>query len=273
LDVIKRTVAVDDASTRVLEAGSGSPLILMHGGTLGCSAEDWAALLPWFAARGFRAIAYDQPGYGESSRPADATLAYRQRFILSFLDALEIGRAALVGHSQAGRLALVSAIDSANRFSSATVLCTRSLLPPLGDRGAEAELPARAPTLDQTRTLLEAYVYDREVIGDSLVARFERYSTGANFENAIMRAAIPLSVQDAAKAVPPDWQRLGDVSSPLMLIYGANDNGPVTDRVALARDRYPGLPIHLLDRCGHFAQWDQPETVGQLIADFALIGA
>ncbi len=105
-------------------------------------------------------------------------------------------------------------------------------------------------------------MFDRALVTDALVAQYQRFSHGRNFENAVRRATEP-----AAPDARPAWERLGEPSVPLMLVYGANDRGPVAERVALARQRYPQLPIHLLERCGHFAQWDQAETVVRLVAD------
>ena len=256
---------VDGLTTRIIEAGSGPALVLLHGGSLGCSADDWRDAVPAFAERGFRAITFDQPGYGASDAPSDASLRYRQRFTFQLLDSLGVARATIVGHSQTGRIALAAAIELPARVASAIVLCTGSILPPLSaagpDRGAEVHEPTRADVVAQ----LEAAVYDKSLVNDVLVDRFYAFSTGRNLKAATERSAIPVPQSPAL----PDWQRLAEPTRPLMLVYGENDRGPVAERIALARERYRKLPIHLLEHCGHFAQWDQPAAVVRLVADFA----
>jgi len=43
---------------------------------------------------------------------------------------------------------------------------------------------------------------------------------------------------------------------PLMLIFGKQDRGSAAERAALAKQQYPKLEIHVLDRCKHLVQWD-----------------
>jgi len=265
--VIERRIPVDGLTTRLLEEGRGPCIILLHGGSLGCSADDWGAMVPDLASRGFRVLAYDQPGFGASDDPPDPSLAYRRRFIAGLLDVLSIEQATIVGHSQAGRLALASALETPERVDAAVVVCTGSLLPPLVAGEREVEVPTHVPTADETRAQLEASVYHRDYVTAGLVERFQRFSV-RNFESAVKRASPPAGAA-ASPVVRANWERLGDSSRPLELIYGANDKGSVRERVALAPDRYPQLPIHLLEECGHFAQWDQPEALLHLLADFA----
>ena len=98
------TVRVDGLNIRCLEEGQGSPILLLHGGTLGFSADVWRGTMPKLAVAGHRVITYDQPGFGVSDSPPDFGLRYRQDFIVKLLDALGVRRPLLVGHSQAGGL-------------------------------------------------------------------------------------------------------------------------------------------------------------------------
>jgi len=63
------------------EAGKrdGTPLLLVHG--LGARGEDWKAMIPAMAARGFHVYAPDLPGYGRSSRPPDRNGRGRGRLV------------------------------------------------------------------------------------------------------------------------------------------------------------------------------------------------
>ena len=74
------TVRVDGLNIRCLEEGQGSPILLLHGGTLGFSADVWRGTMPKLAAAGHRVITYDQPGFGVSDSPPEFGLRYRQDF-------------------------------------------------------------------------------------------------------------------------------------------------------------------------------------------------
>jgi hypothetical protein len=54
-----RTVPAAGLNLRYLEAGSGHPVIFLHGGSLGSSADVFLRNMPAFAKAGFRALAFD----------------------------------------------------------------------------------------------------------------------------------------------------------------------------------------------------------------------
>lgn len=83
----------------VYEKGDGPPVILLHG--FPELAFSWRHQLPALAAAGYRAIAPDQRGYGQSDVPADVR-DYRIEALIAdihgLLDALELDSATFVGH-------------------------------------------------------------------------------------------------------------------------------------------------------------------------------
>src|SRR5712692_3429654 len=93
-----RFVKVDGRNVRYLEEGSGVPAILLHGSSLGSSADVFRRNLRALGAAGVRAIAVDLPGFGKSDPADDLSGAARNAFILRFMDTLDLERAALIGH-------------------------------------------------------------------------------------------------------------------------------------------------------------------------------
>ena len=57
------------------------------------------------------------------------------------------------------------------------------------------------------------------------------------------------------------------------MIYGRQDRGSAAERAALARERYPGLSLHVLDRCKHLVQWDAADAFVRLSADFLRVAS
>ena len=100
----ERNVEVDGVPIRYLIAGMGPPLVLLHGA--GDNALDWWWVMPALAAT-HRVYALDLPGSPDSARPAaDYSPAFFEHFVAGFLDALGIERAAMVGNSLGGLVAL-----------------------------------------------------------------------------------------------------------------------------------------------------------------------
>jgi len=152
-------VDVHGVRTRYREQGHGTATVLLHGASLGSSAEVWDSLLGPLASHGLRVLAPDLPGYGLTDLPSPLTPGYQQAHVLGFLDALRIGKANLVGHSMAGGLCVRLASAHAERVSRAVVIGTGSLLPPLAgvavvpeggaDQGTSPPRSRRGPTWSQ----------------------------------------------------------------------------------------------------------------------------
>ena len=266
-------VQVDGLKTRYIEAGTGPAAILLHGASLGSSADVFERNLQPLANAGVRAIAYDQPGFGLTDNPSDYSVAYRRRFIMLFIDALGLESAALVGHSQAGSMAVGLAFEHPQRISKVMVVGSGSVLPPLpegqkqsGAREGE-EGTAFEPTIEQTRALLEYNLFDHTLITPEVLEARHRMSVGKNFE-AFLKRGQATQGGGGGKESKPVWQRLTELPCPLLLIFGKNDRGNAYERAALLKEQYPQLNLYVADRCKHLVQWDVADQFHKLAADF-----
>src|SRR5580704_19148375 len=94
-----RIIEVNGVSLHVEDYGNGTPVLLLHGWP--DSAYVWRNQIPFLARHGFRTIAPDMRGFGQSSRPAEAAeyaLSKSVGDVIGLLDALELDSAHLVGH-------------------------------------------------------------------------------------------------------------------------------------------------------------------------------
>lgn len=139
MDVDSKSIATAHGEITCLEAGSGEPLVLLHG--IGSGAASWQAQLEAFSDR-YRVIAWDAPGYGGSA-PLGPTAPDARDYagvLAQFLDAMEVGSCHLVGHS----LGALMACSFARRWPDRV----RSLLigdpaAGYGDAGAEIQAQRR----------------------------------------------------------------------------------------------------------------------------------
>ena len=91
-------------------AGRGVPLVLVHG--LGARGEDWAAMIPALAARGFHVYAPDLLGYGRSPRPdVDYSISLEEETVVQFMQAVRVPRADVGGWSMGGWIVMKLALD------------------------------------------------------------------------------------------------------------------------------------------------------------------
>jgi pimeloyl-ACP methyl ester carboxylesterase len=284
LNVIVRTndrfVEVDGSNARYLEEGRGVPAILLHGSSLGSSADVFRRNLRPLSAGGVRAIAVDLPGFGKSDPAYDLSGGARNAFILRFMDALGLERAALIGHSSSGGPAVNIALRNPDRVSHVIVLGTGSLLPPLEAQGtkvggregaAQARLEERMvkkePTLADTRALLEANLFNHDLITDEELALRHENSIGPCFAQFARRHAAA-GDDGGNKPSVPLWQRLVELEQPLLLIYGRNDRARAEERARLLLQYYPQLDLYLADRCKHLVPWDAADLFHRLAVPF-----
>ncbi len=277
-----RFVKVDGRNIRYLEEGSGVPAILVHGSSLGSSADVFRRNLHALGAQGIRAIALDLPGFGKSDIADGMSGAERKNLVLRFMDALALESAALIGHSSAGNSVVNLALANPERISHVIILGTGSLLPPLetaagavGARGeaAQARLEERMvrqePSLEDTRALLEANLFHHELITPEELQLRHQNSIGRAFEEFVKRHAEQREAGGGKnKEGAPLWQRLTELKMPLLLIYGREDRARAAERATLLKQHYPQLDLHFAEGCKHLVPWDAADLFHSLAVPF-----
>lgn len=120
-----RRIATDGATIHVRTAGSGPPLLLLHG--FPQTGAIWHTVAPALAKR-FTVVVPDLRGYGSSSRPADGdehsghSKRAMARDQIEVMHALGFDRFAVVGHDRGGRVTWRLASEHPDRVTRAAVL-------------------------------------------------------------------------------------------------------------------------------------------------------
>jgi pimeloyl-ACP methyl ester carboxylesterase len=237
-----------------------STLEFLHG--VGGGHAAWDRQLPYFAARGYRALAWDQPGYGDAGtvQPYDleqvaATLARR------------IGSepVVLVGHSMGGFVAQEFYARYPGRVR-ALVLCFTSAAFGSGDGDfARQFIAARIGPLDAGQTM-------GEIATRLMPAMRGTHSQpeGLALAERIMASVPPQTYRSAVRLLTTFDRRaqLPEIRVPTLLIAGSDDRvapPAVMERMA---QKIPGAEYVLLQGCGHLGPMDQPDPFNEALADF-----
>ena len=246
-----RTVSLRGSllEARVLEAGSGQPLVYLHG------AEGPHAGWPEFLAtlaQGYRVIAPDLAGFG-SSTGAEHLHDVHDLVIygLDLLDALELERPHLIGHDLGGMLAAELAAVAGVRLGKIV------LAAPLGlwdDR--EPVLDVFAVPRDE---VAQAYWHDASSPAATAVL-----APPATEEEA--RQAMLLRHQNLAAATRFLWpipdrglkRRLHRVKTDTLLVWGADDRVVPPSYAERFARRMPNARMVVLPDCGHFPMLERP---------------
>jgi 4,5:9,10-diseco-3-hydroxy-5,9,17-trioxoandrosta-1(10),2-diene-4-oate hydrolase len=272
-------VTIDGLKVRYLEEGSGTPVLFMHGASLGSSADVFRRNLPNFAKAGLRAIAFDFPGYGLSEVGDDLGLAYQTNTAPKFIDALGLGKVALVAHSRSGGQAVQLAGKEPARYSHLVVLGTGGLIPPLPAdiEGRYNQVAARVdrqmaeaePTPADTEKLMKADLFHTELVTPAELALRHSRSIGRNFEIFTKRARSEEGAGGSGQTpAVPQWQRALDLKIPVMLIYGRQDRAHAGERAELFKKSHPQVNLHIMEGCKHMVPWDAEQEVYRLAIPF-----
>ena len=172
-----KAVAIGDGlELNVVDVGSGSPVVLVHG--LPSCASDWAGVPQKLAALGHRVIAYDRSGFGYSSRPAATPDRYtyesNARDLAKLLDALGIKRATLVGWSYGGAVVQTFTQQAPHRVERLVLVAAVGPAQPEGGNDALSMI-LRSPVGGAILTWVAGVPpLGRRMTHDSLVQAFAR---------------------------------------------------------------------------------------------------
>lgn len=258
-------VTAGPIDTFYLEAGSGDPVVLLHGSGPGVSGwANWQHTIPGLAEH-FRVIAPDTVGYGATSRPGDIVYSLRtwSDHILGLLDVLELDRVSLVGNSLGGRMALDLAERHPERISRMVLMGSPGVGMTVTD-GLKA-LRAYEPSLENMRALLlDYFAVNPSIITDELVRiRYE-----ASLETFDAYRAMFLDPRHKGNELGITEEQVRSIRTPSLLIHGREDKVVPPEvswtMVHLLQD----ADLHVFARCGHWTQIERAAEFNELVADF-----
>jgi len=276
--VTHREVQLDGLRLHVAEAGSGDPLVMLHGWPQHWFM--WRRLIPELAA-GYRLICPDLRGFGWSDAPPGGYLKETLAGdLLGVLDALELDRVRLVGHDWGGLVGFLACLRAPRRFErfAALSIITPWFRPPLSPRLVAASsyqfaimlpllgrLVARSPLF--TRNVLRAGSAGRSTWSEEELATY--VDQFRERERAAATVALYRSFQ-LLELWPMALGRYADrsLTVPTLAIYGARDAVIRESAFARAERHADSLRVERIDGAGHFLPEEVPEEVLERLAPF-----
>ena len=275
ISIEEHTVDVEGITTRYFAAGAGPPLVLLHGDAE--SAFDWSWTLPALA-RTRRVYAPDLPGSGETAKPvADYYPAFLELFAASFLDTVGVGRAALVGNSLGGLVALRLALAEPARVGS-LVLVAGSGLGRAANLGLSSLVIPGYGDLSIAWAGTKAGAAQRARARARLLFAHPGHAPGAWVSEQYRLARTPdfLATQLAAlrAALDPFGQRevlldeLPRLTMPTLVVWGERDRILPVSQARAARARLPNGSLEIIPDCGHLPQVEWPDRFVRALDGF-----
>lgn len=273
-------IRVAGTRTRIVEAGRGDPVVLLHG--FGDSLGTWRYTLPTLA-RTHHVVAADLPGFGRSHpashRPLLDWYAHWAEELIAAV--APRGRAVLVGNSLGGAVALDTALRTPLRVSRLVLVSPAGLGRgvPLWWRLVTAQLPLLPPLAGPAAAALPRAVLARVVAEVYTALVFHR---PAQVDAACMRdfAAYYRSADDIRRLFDLGHDVVRELSTgrliaqatklavPTLMVWGRHDRlVPHAHGMALQR-AVPAAQLYVMDDCGHCPQLERPAEFGAALQRF-----
>lgn len=268
-------------SVRVLEAGSGPPVLFVHGAPNG--GTTWAPLAGHL--EGLRCLFLDRPGTGLSDPVAvshDQVLPFADSLIADVLDGLEVDKADLVVSSLGGYLAFRAAAAYPERIGRMVQMGSpgavgRTSLPLflriLGVPGVArllGRLPAsRSAGAMQLRQIGHAASLESDRIGNEFLEWYHslQRDTGTMYEELSLISRV-VTVRGFRPEVEFPLERLGGIATPTFFLWGAND---AFGDEHLAQDLVEAMVdahLEVMPDGGHLPWLDDPVRAATVVKGF-----
>ena len=265
---IGHSIPTGELTTNYHDVGEGEPVLLLHGSGPGVSAwGNWRLTIGELAGR-FRLLAPDLAGFGYTAAPEgmEFTREAWLRQIVSFLDAIDVGRVHVVGNSFGGSMALALAIDHPERVDRLVLM---------GSVGVPFELTegldavwGYEPSVAAMGSLMRTtFAYDQSLITDDLVRMRYEASIRPGAQEAFSRM-FPAPRQRWVDAMAHDESDVRRIPHRTLLVHGRDDKVIPLSTTLTLLDWIDDSQAHVFGRCGHWTQIEHSAAFCRVVADF-----
>lgn len=254
-------LTVNNIGMHYVEAGQGSPLLLLHG--VGGSHEMWLSIIPELA-KSYRVIAADHRGHGASDKPGGSyTINLFCADWLALMDALKVDRAHFLGLSMGGAIAMRLALEHPGRVRSLVLVDTWAFPHP----DFLALLRQRLAMLAAGDLAAYAEVAVPQVYSPAFIAANPQVM--AEYRTRVAKLN-PDSVRGAVDAcITHDMRgKLGEIQAPTLVVVGSEDRlTPAFHSEYLARS-IPKARLAIIDGSGHIPHLERPREFLRIVTEF-----
>lgn len=272
-------LALPHARLRVLEMGTGRPVLYLHG-TIGPGG--WASLVGRLPSH--RALVLDRPGWGLSDAvdlPPTGMRPFVGDLLARMLDGSGLDRVDLVGGSIGNIWALSLAERHPERVGRVVLLGGGPLVDPVPVptmiRAIASPVGAVIVRLKIDRARLESMLrasgHAASLAAGRIPDAFFDWRRAAHNDTAAMRYERALVRRVVRRSgwrpgVTFDNDALGGIGAPVLHVYGTSDPTGDVDTWRRFATALPNGTVHIIDGAGHMPWFDDPGRVAALVGDF-----
>jgi pimeloyl-ACP methyl ester carboxylesterase len=250
---------VEVASTQLymLKGGTGRPLMVLHGVE---GHEGWLAFHEALAEHS-TVYAPAHPGYGQTVRPIwMETIVHQAVFYHWFLQEAGLQGVDLVGAGVGGWIAAQMAVMCPAHLGHLVLVDAAGVRPRQGEVLDLFIIP--------WREMIERSLHDAENCAEAL-----RIYTATPLQEfgGVREAGRSMSMRMCYRPYmydPALLPTLGKIRLPTLVVWGAQDQIIPIECGHLYQQAIPGATLRVIDRCGHWPHFEQPEALAEIIREF-----
>ncbi|MFC2064631.1 alpha/beta fold hydrolase [Chloroflexota bacterium] len=273
-----RFINIDLINTCYWEEGQGPPLILLHG--MGGSAAGWLPCIDNLK-KFYKVYVLEMVGHGSTGGSANEMEGINDmaKFVIHFMDAMNIDQAAIVGHSMGAVISLELTIKYQDRVSKLVIADSSGLgrgvtpifrllsTPVLGEILLKSTIAKDMETFvrQKRKEFSNAPSVTNELAQQLFIKEYkpDQYRTTLK----LLRKGFNWFGQ-RKEFRAPILQGLPQITCPTLIIWGRQDTIVPYKHGEVAAQNIPDSTLQVIDNCGHVPMFEQPEIFNQLILEF-----
>ena len=268
MELMTRDIEVEGARARIYEAGSGFPVLLMHGvGPGTCVPVNFGRVLEPLAAR-YRVFGTDLIGFGGSGRKSappyfDYPLWLKQAEAV--FAAMPDGPKGIVGHSLSSTLGM----RLAGRHADVSkLLLSAAIGMPMAVNADLETLWTFPETLADLRRAMDVLFYDSAFVTDAMLEDRLAVLKGDGYED-YFRAMFAGDKDALLAPTVLDAGEFARITCEVAIVHGRSDAAcPFDETALLLAGAIPQADLYALSACGHGPAAERPETFLSILYDF-----
>jgi len=264
---IGATADANGIKTNYLEAGTGYPVVLIHGSGPGVTSyANWRLVLPALAEN-FRVLAPDMVGFGFSERPANIEYGVQTWAdqVVGLMDTLELPTAHMVGNSFGGAIALRIATQHPDRVGKLVLMGSMGVPFPITE-GLE-RVWGYEPSFENMRKVLDVFAYSRDLVNDELAEVRYRGSIQPGFQESFA-AMFPAPRQRWVEAMCTPEDDIRRLPHRTLIVHGREDQViPVQTSLRLM-ELIDNADLSVFSHCGHWSMIERTEDFNRNVSEF-----
>lgn len=272
-----RMIDVGGIRTRVVEAGEGETLVLLHG--TGGHVEAFAYNVMPLAAH-YHVVVVDMVGHGLTDKPElDYVISDYVDHVVGVLDAMEVSAAHVGGVSLGGWVASFVALHHPDRVLT-VINCTGGVF-----RWPEGQYPEEASqrrhmssvndnvsdgvTVESVRRRLSLLFHQDDACTEELVSVRHRLYSDPQMSDILhtLHHMVPYDAPDRVSWSLTE-ERLRALTRPVFYLWSEHNPGSSVRSARRAAELTARSEVHVMAGCGHWPQWEEPQEFNEQVHRF-----